>query len=124
MFLFIQAKSLRVDLSKNGKAAMSKPDLIRALMQHGSKQTSILDFTKLKSKTDTSSTSSPATGSSKLLLVKAKALLGTAYRVSEEPREVFLRAILLFDMCGFWMDVLQDSNNTQSKKPRARAIIA
>jgi len=131
------AKSLRVDLSK--KTAVTKPDLVRALLQHGSKQTSILDFTRLKSNdaqqspapstpksssilqfssTPKSSTSTPKlsstpSASSKLLLVKAKALLGTGYRVADEPREVFLRAILLFDMCGFWMDVLQDSANTQ-----------
>ena len=137
LFAIVQAKSLRVDLSK--KTAVTKPDLIRALLQHGSKQTSILDFTRLKSNdaqqspapstpksssilqfssTPNSSTSTPKlsstpSASSKLLLVKAKALLGTGYRVADEPREVFLRAILLFDMCGFWMDVLQDSGNTQ-----------
>ena len=56
--------------------------------------------------------------------MKAKALLGTAYKVATEPRETFLRAMLLFDMCGFWMSVLQESaSSSRGDYPTIAAVI-
>jgi hypothetical protein len=133
--LKLLAKNQRINL-KNGQS--QKVELIQSLLSQSVRQKSILDFTTLKRHSiggvvghvtsakgpslnrhsfggTASCDGAASSGHSQFLLTKGKSLLGPTFKVATEPREVFLRAMLLFDMCGLWMEALEDSSNNQGR---------